>query len=359
MPNAFSRAPQQSVSPSEPGRQHNNFDLLRLLFASIVVLYHCHDLSLSPAYAWFPHVFSSVLAVQGFFAMSGCLIVGSYDRDSNLLRYFEKRARRLLPAYWATLIFTLVLGAGLSTLPLRAFLHSHATWSYVGSNLCFANFLNPDLPGVFTRNPLTPAVNGALWTIKIEVLFYLLAPVIVRMCSRWGRWQTLTAIYVLSVAYRMYMEHSNHLILASQLPGQLCFFVVGSFVHFYFDWFKRNGRFMWLAALMLYLASLPLHAIGFRALGVSLGVMCVGFLLPPLGRVAKYGDFSYGIYVIHFPIVQTAIALGIVAGHPQIALALILATVALLSVASWHLIEKPNLKSGLRIKHQLATTASG
>ena len=344
--------PPQDLSRLEPDRQHNNFDLLRLIFASIVVLYHCYELSLNRAYAWVPHVFSSVLAVQGFFAMSGCLIVGSYDRSSSFRTYLEKRARRLLPAYWAVLLFTLVLGAALSSLPIKDFIESSATWKYVGSNLFFANFLHPSLPGLFLGNPLTSTVNGALWTIKIEVMFYLLVPLIVWLCRTLGIWQTLLAIYSLSVVYRTIMERSNHLTLASQLPGQLCFFVVGAFVYYYFDWFKRHSRMMWVAATVLYLASLPYDWIAFRAVGVSLGVMCLGFLAPAVGRPARYGDFSYGIYVIHFPVIQTAIALGIVALHPELSLALILASVALLSFVSWHLVEKPNLKPGRQRKSQ-------
>ena len=76
MPERLSNSSAERVA-AEPDRQHNNFDLLRLLFASIVVLYHCYDLSLNRAYGWIPHVMSSALAVQGFFAMSGCLIVGA------------------------------------------------------------------------------------------------------------------------------------------------------------------------------------------------------------------------------------------------------------------------------------------
>jgi peptidoglycan/LPS O-acetylase OafA/YrhL len=348
-------SPQQLLR-QESDRQHNNFDLLRLIFASIVVLYHCYELSLNRAYAWVPHVFSSTMAVQGFFAMSGCLIVSSYDRSSSVRSYLEKRARRLLPAYWAALIFTLILGSALSTLPVMDFLSSSETWKYAASNLFLANFLHPSLPGLFQRNPLTAAVNGSLWTIKIEVMFYLLVPLIVWLCRRWGRWQTLLAIYTVSIAYRTILERMNHLTLAAQLPGQLCFFVGGAFVYYYFHWFERNRRAMWAAAIVLYLASLPFDWIGFRAIGVSLGVMCVGFLLPPIGRPAKYGDFSYGIYVIHFPLIQAAIALGIVALHPQWSLALIVTAVALLSFASWRLIEKPNLRSGLQKARLRQTT---
>jgi peptidoglycan/LPS O-acetylase OafA/YrhL len=96
----------KQISEPNDARRHNNFDLLRLLFASIVLLYHCYDLSFSPEYFWIPRVASADLAVQGFFAMSGFLIVSSYESSSTLRSYLSNRGRRILPAYWAALIFT-------------------------------------------------------------------------------------------------------------------------------------------------------------------------------------------------------------------------------------------------------------
>ena len=56
------------------------------------------------------------------------------------------------------------------------------------------------------------------------------------------------------------------------------------------------------------------------------------------------GSFSYGIYVVHFPIIQTMIALGLVAAHPGLAMGLIVVLVGGLSVASWHFVEQPWLR---------------
>ncbi len=333
--------------------RYNNFDLLRLVFASIVVLYHCYDLSFNPAYFWVPRVASASLAVEGFFAMSGFLIVASYDRSATPRLYLEKRARRILPAYWAALLFTLVLGAVFSTLPVKAFFTSPSTWKYIGANLCFANFLHPDLPGLFERNPVMPTVNGSLWTIKVEVMFYLIVPLIVLLCRRLGRWQTLTAIFLASVAYRVVTERLHHPSLEIQLPGQLCFFVVGSFAYYYFERFKRHGRWMWIASVSFYLLSVISGWIAFRAIGVSLGVVCAGFLFPTLGQAAKYGDFSYGTYVFHFPVIQVFIALGLVGHHPRLALILILMSVAIISFTSWNLVEAPCLQRRAKQKRVL------
>ena len=324
--------------------RQNNFDLLRLIFASVVVLYHCHDLSLNTTYSWIPFVASSRLAVEGFFAMSGFLIVGSFDQNPAMIVYFQKRARRLLPAYWAALIFTLILALVWSSLSPEALLRSPSTWKYILADLTFLNFLHPTLPGLFTHNPAMPAVNGALWTIKVEIMFYLLVPAIVVCCRRLGRWQTLGAIYLISITFRALCSHLNRPSLSIQLPGQLCFFAVGALVYFYYPLFRKHRIWMWLIAIISYSLSLYLGWIIFRAVGVALGVMCLGLLLPYRRGLTKYGDFSYGTYVFHFPVIQIFVSLGIVSAFPNMALGLILFTVGLIATASWNFIEKPFLR---------------
>jgi len=66
--------------------------------------------------------------------------------------------------------------------------------------------------------------------------------------------------------------------MAVQLPGQLCFFVIGSLTYHYYPWFLRCRHWIWTGAIVSYLLSLYLGWITFRAIGVGLGVMCVGLL---------------------------------------------------------------------------------
>lgn len=321
----------------------NNFDLLRLIFASMVVVAHCSELSGAPALRWIPEVLSQRMAVEGFFTMSGCLVVASYERSSSLRQYFEKRARRILPLYWFVLIFGMILGATVSTVPLKEFALSSDVIKYVAAQFTFANFLHPTLPGVFTHNLMT-AVNGSLWTIKIEVMFYMIVPVIAFLCVKLGRWQVLSTIFLLSCVYRVVCERSQHDSLAVQLPGQLSFFVVGAAVYYYFPWIKANTRWVWLTAIAAYIAYLFVGSIAFRALGISLTTLCCGLFLPPWPGPTKYGDFSYGVYVFHWPIVQMFIVAGLFASQPILALALVGAIVAILAVTSWNWIEKPFLR---------------
>ena len=51
---------------------------------------------------------------------------------------------------------------------------------------------------------------------------------------------------------------------------------------------------------------------------IALGVLVVYFacVIPCLRNFDKYGDFSYGIYIIHFPILQILIACGLFWEYP-------------------------------------------
>src|ERR1700743_3451173 len=131
--------------PTIPRR--NNMDALRLLFAAVVLLAHCHDLSLHPALGWVSVIAKSDLAVQGFFILSGFLVFMSYQNSTSLFDYAEKRFRRLYPAYFTVVVATALGGAFLTTLPLLEYFSSN--WlGYIGNNLVFLNHLHHDLPGV-------------------------------------------------------------------------------------------------------------------------------------------------------------------------------------------------------------------
>ncbi len=145
------------------------------------MLVHAHVISGEAQLAFLSNWLSSEIAVKAFFVVSGLLVFMSYDRTRNLARYFEKRARRIYPAY-----FTVVTGSALLLFVLSFASpgeYAMGATNYLAANLAFLNFLSPTLPGVFENNPMR-AVNGALWTLKIEVMFYVTVPVLAWLFER-------------------------------------------------------------------------------------------------------------------------------------------------------------------------------
>ena len=69
------------ATPASKGagvKRQNNFDIMRLALASIVIFFHVGYISGAPIFASLPRYFSGHLAVEGFFAISGFLIFASW-----------------------------------------------------------------------------------------------------------------------------------------------------------------------------------------------------------------------------------------------------------------------------------------
>lgn len=317
----------------------NNFDLLRFLFASIVFFVHSYQLSGSADLKFFSYL-SSAIAVKSFFVISGFLIFMSYENSTSIKNYFLKRVRRIYPAYFVVIILSGLLGYFLSIYTTLNYFSLE--WiKYVFFNLIYLNFMSPDLPGVFDGN-LIQAINGALWILKIEVLFYLSVPLIVWLSLKFGRIKAFSALYFLSCLYiyvlnLLHVPHADELI--RQFPGQLPYFLAGGLIYYYFEYFKQHAHwllglsllaFIFDGALFKFIESFPLAII----------VIYFACIFKFLGNFAKYGDFSYGIYILHFPILQTVVQLGLFNSNPYFAFCLALALVLTGAFFLWHLVEK-------------------
>jgi len=328
---------------------NNNFDLLRVLFAITVFFVHTYILSGSEALAFLEQFLSSKIAVQSFFIVSGFLIFMSYEKSKSVQGYFVKRVRRVYPAYFSIVLLCAILGVLLSSLPVEEYFT--IDWlKYILANLVFLNFLHPSLPGLFNDQYLS-AVNGALWTLKIEVMFYALVPIVVWMMNKWGRLKTLVLLYVFSHVYVLLIGlwgSNGGLAIAEQLqrqlPGQLSFFIAGAILYYYFDFFKRYAYWLLVPSLLFVLVKSYLPALWLEPITLSVIIIYLAYIFPFLGHWGKYGDFSYGIYIVHFPVLQTLIALGLFAEKPFVALLIAILTVFSLAFLFWHFIEKPFLK---------------
>lgn len=326
----------------------NNFDLLRFLFACIVFLVHGYALSKNVELAWFTRILSSYIAVKSFFVVSGFLIFMSYENSHSIRGYFSKRIRRIYPAYASIIVLCAFAGA----------LFTDALWDdfflaewleYLIANLLFLNFLQPNLPGIFSENPFQ-AVDGALWTLKIEVIFYLSVPLFVIAMRKWGRWPILLGTYALSLIYTVAVEQwgvntgSNiYPALQRQLPGQLAFFVSGATLYYYLDIFKQRWIWFLLPSIGVFAIKPWIPVTWVEPISLAIVVIYFACIFPCLGNFGKYGDFSYGIYIIHFPILQVLISAGAFGYSPYFGLTVASVLVFATAYVFWHFIEKPFL----------------
>lgn len=329
--------------------RQNNLDLIRFTLASMVFVSHAHDLSGQAALSILSATVSSTMAVQAFFVISGFLIFQSYDRSSTLSSYSIKRIRRIVPGY-ATVIFgCAALLIFTSSLPWQEYVYSSGLWKYLAANLIFLNFIAPNLPGVFDGN-IIQAVNGALWTLKIEVTFYFAVPICVWLFARLGRDRTMILIYIASVIYAAGMlwlsvawNRPGFVELSRQLPGQMAYFIAGAAIYYHFDRFRARPLLMLAVGVLVFILSSYFLTLALRPIGLALCVLSVAFG-PYFGRFGRYGDFSYGIYIVHFPILQTLIHFGLPNYSPWVFLFTAIAIVLPTAVLMWHLVEKRFLR---------------
>jgi len=157
-------------------RKANNFDIIRILFAWLVIVSHSYILlgsnGCDPLCELTNHYINlSYFGVKGFITISGFLIFKSLERSPNILDYLWKRILRIYPG----LLLVLLLSVGMAYLiyqPHQPFFKfpKEAT-NYILNNLTL--YHNQwRIHGVFDNNANT-AINGSLWTMGFEFFFYL------------------------------------------------------------------------------------------------------------------------------------------------------------------------------------------
>lgn len=339
----------------------NNFDLLRLVFAATVMLTHFYELSGSQELKMIPLALKNVFltsgrAWQGFFIISGFLIFMSYERSKTVFQYLGKRVRRLYPGYAANIILTALLLSLLSTLPLWAYVTNPEFWKFLLGNLAFYHGWQWSLPGVFTDHRFT-AVNGALWTLQIEVLFYLSVPFIFWFARKLRMVPVLVFLYTLSYLYMTYWTESGNDAIARLFPGQLMYFVSGAFLYMFFDGVVRFRHPLLLLALVVHIFDSFVMPVPFLLpLALAMIVLYVACFIPFLGNASRFGDFSYAIYIAHFPIAQTFLEF-LPPGRPWLFEIAAISLTFLAGFSSWHLIEKRFLlKSSHYVRHKAVIT---
>lgn len=332
------------------GGRDNNFNLIRMIAASGVLVSHAFPIALGagarqPFEAATGYTLGWI-SVAVFFAISGFLITRSFDRKSRIESWISARIARLFPALVVvTLLTAMLYGPVFTTLSTADYFSAPATYTYVPRNVTLVS-LQFDLPGVFADHPYPRAINGSLWTLVHEVACYggvFLAGVMGALASR-RFFLVLCALYL--AAYVV----TGLPLVAEQLPGKLAAFRILSFpfaIGMALYVWRERVRLSWmvaaaLAALAAVLRPTPLFEPVF-IFAVAYTTFVLAYL--PGGFLRRYnelGDYSYGMYVYAFPMQQAAIAL---AGPmtPLENMALAFPVTLLLAIVSWYAVEKPSL----------------
>lgn len=322
----------------------NCFDFLRFFFAANILLAHLWELSQNKSLEFLSNFSNSSIAVQGFFIISGFLVAKSYTNTPSLKDYFIKRAKRILPAYFVVLLISAVTLSFFSSYNFLEYLTDLNVYKYLGWNSIFLNFMHPCLPGLFENN-LMCAVNGALWTLKVEEGFYIILPFVFYAINKSKKpFLILGSLYAFSLLYWFMMDfYLNQPLLAKQLPGYLAYFVTGIFLFLNFDFVLQNKNMLFSLSILLLIFSnfLDFQIDVFYPAAFGTIVIIAAYNLPFLNNFGKYGDFTYGLYIYHFPIIQLFRQYDLFEKRDAFLMAFFVILITLFfAVLSWFFIEK-------------------
>ena len=331
-------------------KTNNSFDEIRFILAFFVLIAHTSILASSEQLNWFTRFFDSDFAVKCFFSISGYLVTKSYLSSDNFMDYFKKRIRRIYPAYILVIFYCIFVGALTTNYQLYDFFYSPLFAKYIFANLSFLNFFQLNLPGSIYNNPIQ-ALNGSLWTIKIELLLYLLVPSIYFLYRKIGAKIVIFLSILIGISWFIYFTEYNHHYLntsiSKQFPGQLPFFTIGSMLGF-IKINKQNTIFIIILLLLYYLLihkniNQPYQEL-FSMFVYPLFIILVSKNNYMSFNIRRFGDLSYGIYLFHFPTIQLIEHYGFYKNNAYYGFTLSILLTLFLAAISWNLVEKKFFK---------------
>lgn len=343
-------------------RDNNNFDLLRLIAASAVIVGHSQiitgDKEAFDLVGYLTGLdYSGSLAVKFFFLLSGLVVTNSLISNPELRRFLTARVARIFPGLLTVLVLTAyVIGPLVSHVPLHDYFADPETFGYVVSNALMAPVYA--LPGVFSHGN-TQSVNGAIWTIPMEVSCYLVLAVVGAL--RITRSKSLFTVIVLGVCAVIltHPEWMNVLELPSnkEAISPILFFCVGSLLATWKDHVSVNLETAAGLAIATFLfRATPAYQFLYEA---AIFAAAIWWTTQPSALSLRLpGDFSYGVYLIGWPtqqIVHLVFPHVGARGNWMISIPLAIAFGAL----SWYLIEKPAMGLGKKLGGKLRTPSIG
>jgi peptidoglycan/LPS O-acetylase OafA/YrhL len=347
----------QTLGTAAHGRD-NNLDLMRFFAASLVVVSHSYPLAYGPIAQWEPlarltktATFGAV-AVWIFFILSGFLVTASFERSHSWFDYLVARSLRLFPGLIVcTLLSTFVLGLALTTLGKLDYLTDRSTYSFIWWSIVYAG-RQYNLPGVFDHNTYAPAINGSLWTLVYEMLYYVVV-LALGLSRRLRPWSVL-ALVIACWYPNLWLEHSTFLMRWFASTGDLFrFFGMGMLLYLIRDRVPMSGKLAALATALLILAGWQNHPLILPDMAALVGPYLILWLAyqPYLrfARFGRFGDFSYGIYIYAFPIQQLMVHFLLPGVRAWQVFVLSYPVIVALAALSWHLVERPSLRQRRRI----------
>ncbi|MFM0351448.1 acyltransferase family protein [Paraburkholderia sp. RL17-347-BIC-D] len=330
----------------------NNYDFIRLIAASIVIVGHAYPINGLIA----PEILGTPLHVYGviiFFSISGYLIAQSWMNDPDPVRFFMKRGLRIFPALIVVVLLSaFVLGPLVSTLSVSNYFSNGSTYFYLRSMGLYIIYY---LPGVFEHAPIANATNGSLWSLPAEFFMYIVTPTLMVLAGR-GKSIAFALLTVVAACAAIYIQIGytgpRLVVYATEVRAAVsmaAYFAMGAFLAVCKKVPLRTEYAVF--AFLAYVLAIVLPTGVYRPyIAATVTSVTIPYIFITMGQhstrllksAGRYGDFSYGLYLYAFPIQQV---LTLKLPHMPLVTHIGLAFILTIPCAalSWHLIEKKAL----------------
>jgi peptidoglycan/LPS O-acetylase OafA/YrhL len=297
-------------------------------------------------------LFAGGMAVDGFFLLSGYLIVRSWAHSRGIGSYLQSRFLRIVPGFvLAFMVSTVVAGACAPGVPhlFATMMHFKAIERWLVSLLLLDSpIMPPVFPGLARSDP-----NGSMWTIPYEMRCYLLVALVGSfglLRKRWA-WLVLTGA-----------AFAGFLVIGTRLDPRFGFWCWGVLIGKPSVTFRLFSAFAIGGCFYLFREEIPLQRWAVVIAGILLPValwcfpapemfliLLGGYLLFYVERHVSYPewlrrlpDVSYGVYLYGWPV--ESLWLWHWRGSPLWVAILGSCLVSLvLGWLSWHFVERPML----------------
>lgn len=329
-----------------PNKQ-NNFGFLRLLLASLVVVSHSPEIvDGNKNREILTNIFGTItfgqLAIDGFFLISGYLILKSFYASSGLKSYLLKRVLRIYPAFIAASFFCILIVAPLSS-----------GWAVIGQlgikDWLFTVFKMSILETPSVEGVKVISLNGSMWSIWLEFVCYLSIPTFFYLGLHKRGLYLIALLGIVSIyLYTQFTQKNMWLPYPIRLDFHqstrlLTAFLVGGAFHLFRDKISWNKQYTYIALLLLFAS---LFNKNFAELGLFVfgGYLLFNFALnyknKLLNNIGVEADISYGVYLYAWPI-QILIVQHYATINPHFLTLITLVLAAIMGYFSWILVEKP------------------
>jgi peptidoglycan/LPS O-acetylase OafA/YrhL len=340
---------------SYANNKQNNFDLLRLIAAVLVVYSHSYPLTgikTEPFASWSNGLSSfGGIAVACFFLISGFLITKSYTQRHDLIAFLTARILRIFPALIVAVLFcAFIIGPMTTDLPWSSYFSNQQTYRYITHNSTLR--IVYELPGVFIHNLYPIAVNGSLWTLPLEFAMYIgiavlgvigfLKKTYIASGLTLLGFVTLLLLHHFIPTFFIFKSGAITNVTLNSIP--VLFFILGMLAYLHRDKIILHPS---IALILIITCLLTKNTFLFGTFFYMAFAYCILFFAFQhkihANWLVKRGDISYGVYIYAFPL-QQAMSYFFHITSAWLLFAVVLPPLILLAVLSWHFIEKKALK---------------